>query len=151
MNKLLSDQFNVGSVPEDYVFPPELRPGNLEIPFSDIPVIDLDEAQNGDRTITIQKIIQASQEFGFFQVINHGISLNEMNQVRSVFKELFQLPAEEKQKLCLDDPSEPCNMFTSNVNYANEKVHRWRDNFMHPCHPLDQWQHLWPQNPTKYR
>ncbi|XP_020231529.1 protein DOWNY MILDEW RESISTANCE 6-like [Cajanus cajan] len=152
MEKLLSNGFNVESLPEDYIFPPELRPGNLKIPFSsNIPVIDLNEAQNGDRSNTIQKIIKASEEFGFFQVINHGISENLMNEVRSVFKELFEMPAEEKQKLCSDDPLKACKMFTSNVNYATEKVHLWRDNFWHPCHPLEQWQHLWPQNPTRYR
>lgn len=65
MDKLLSNGFDVGSLPEDYIFPPE----DLNVPFStNIPVIDLSEAQNGDRTNTIQKIINASEEFGFFQV-----------------------------------------------------------------------------------
>jgi len=69
MDKLLSSRFNHESLPGDYIFPPELRPGDLKIPFSSsISVIDLSEAQNGDRTNTIQKIIKASQEFGFFQV-----------------------------------------------------------------------------------
>ncbi|KAK8467985.1 hypothetical protein PHAVU_007G194000 [Phaseolus vulgaris] len=74
-----------------------------------------------------------------------------MNEVRSVFKELFEMPEEEKQKLCSNDPSKKCKMFTSSVNYATEKVHLWRDNFRHPCHPLEQWQHLWPENPSRYR
>jgi len=74
-----------------------------------------------------------------------------MNEARSVFKELFEMPEEEKQKLCSDDPSKTCKMFTSSVNYATEKVHLWRDNFRHPCHPLEKWQHLWPENPTRYR
>ncbi|KAG4981961.1 Hyoscyamine 6-dioxygenase [Glycine soja] len=152
MDQLLSNRFNVGSLPEDYIFPPELRPGDLKVPFStNIPVIDLSEAQNGDRTNTIQKIINASEEFGFFQVINHGISVNLMDEAGGVFKELFEMPAEEKQKMCSNDPSKTCKMFTSNVNYATEKVHLWRDNFRHPCHPLEQWQHLWPENPTNYR
>ena len=69
MDKVLSNGFSDRSVPEDYIFPLELRPGNLKIPFnSNIPVIDLNEAQNGDRTNTIQKIIKAAEEFGFFQL-----------------------------------------------------------------------------------
>jgi len=43
--------------------------------------------------------------------MNHGISENEMNEARSVLKELFEMPAEEKQKLCSDDPSKTCKMF----------------------------------------
>lgn len=43
MDKLLSNGFDVGSLPEDYIFPPE----DLNVPFStNIPVIDLTEAQN---------------------------------------------------------------------------------------------------------
>ncbi|KAK7345783.1 hypothetical protein VNO77_16394 [Canavalia gladiata] len=152
MEKLLSNGlFKNGSLPEDYIFPPESRPGNLKIPFnSNIPVIDLSEAQNDDRTNTIHKIIKAAEEFGFFQVINHGVSLNLMNETRSVVKELFEMSTEEKQKLFYD-PLKKAGMFTSSINYATEKVHLWRDNFRHPCYPLEQWQHLWPENPTRYK
>ena len=69
MEKLVSNWYNVRALPEDYIFPQESRPGNLKIPFSsNIPVIDLSEAEKGDRILTIQKIIKAAEEFGFFQV-----------------------------------------------------------------------------------
>lgn len=84
-------------------------------------------------------------------MINHGISVNLMNEVRNVLKELFEMPTEEKQKLFSDDPLKTCRMFTSTINYETEKVHRWRDNVLHPCHPLELWQPLWPENPSKYR
>jgi len=72
MDKLITSCWsNFQSVPEDYIFPPESRPGNLKIPFnSSIPVIDLSEAQKGDRANIIQKMIKASEEFGFFQVLS---------------------------------------------------------------------------------
>jgi hypothetical protein len=70
MEKLISNWSNVQSVPEDYIFPLETRPGeDLKIPVNNIPIIDLNEAQIGDsRDHTIQQIIKAAQEFGFFQV-----------------------------------------------------------------------------------
>jgi len=69
MEKFISNRSSIKSVPEDYVFPPETRPGNFKIPINKtIPIIDLSEAQNGDRTKTIQQIIKAAEEFGFFQV-----------------------------------------------------------------------------------
>ncbi|KAI9119112.1 hypothetical protein K1719_009787 [Acacia pycnantha] len=72
MEKLISSWYNVRAVPEDFIFPPETRPGNLHVPIGEvIPVIDLSEAEQGDRTPTIQKILRAYQEFGFFQAINH--------------------------------------------------------------------------------
>ncbi|KAK7267377.1 hypothetical protein RIF29_20049 [Crotalaria pallida] len=152
MDKLLSNSSNIEYVPENYIFPPETRPGDEKIPLgSNIPMIDLSEAEKGDRIRTIQKIIKAAEEFGFFQVINHGVSLNIMDETRSVFKELFQMPVEYKQTLCTGDPLSPCKMCTSSITYAIQKVHLWRDNFRHPCHPPEKWQHFWPEKPTRYR
>lgn len=65
--KLVSSWFDVHqSVPETYVFPPEKRPGKLNVPLcKSIPVVDL---ASYDRRDTIQQIFKASQDYGFFQV-----------------------------------------------------------------------------------
>jgi len=88
---------------------------------------------------------------GLKQIINHGIPVNQMKETMNVFKEVFHMPDEYKKSLCSNDPSKPCKMFTSSINYDNEKVHLWRDNLRHQCYPLEQWQHIWPENPTSYR
>ncbi|KAL1367525.1 hypothetical protein HN51_021594 [Arachis hypogaea] len=155
MEKLVSSWGNnVKALPHNYIFPPELRPGNnLKIPFTTNIPTDLSELENyHHRFQTIQKIIKASEEFGFFQVINHGVDINLMKETRKVMKELFEMGDEYKQKLYSEDPLKPCRLYTSRPTYATDgNLHLWRDSFIHPCHPLDQWQHLWPQNPTKYR
>ncbi|KAF7818414.1 protein DOWNY MILDEW RESISTANCE 6-like [Senna tora] len=154
MEKLVSNWFHdVGpTVPEDYIFPPETRPGDLHVPISQsIPVIDLSEAEQGDPTLTIHKILKASQDFGFFQVINHGVPENLMKETMSVFKEFFQLPPEAKQHFYSEDLSKPCRLYRSTPNYATEKLHLWREALRHPCHPLEQWNHSWPQTPTTYK
>ncbi|XP_050886888.1 hyoscyamine 6-dioxygenase isoform X2 [Lathyrus oleraceus] len=136
MEKLVSNWSNIQSVPENYIFPPETRPGeDLKVPFShSIPIIDLN-----DRTNTTQQIIKAAREFGFFQ------------ETMSVFKQVFQMPDEYKHSSYLDDDLKTCKIFTSSLRYETEKVHLWRDSLRHPSHPLEQWQHLWPQNPITYR
>ncbi|XP_054813820.1 hyoscyamine 6-dioxygenase-like [Prosopis cineraria] len=115
-----------------------------------IPVIDLSEAEEGDRTLTIQKILKAAQDCGFFQVINHGVSENLMNET-SVLKEFFQTPVEAKKNVYTEDFSNNCILFTSSIGYANEKVHLWRDFLKHTCHPLEKWQHSWPESPARYQ
>lgn len=56
-------------LPENYIFPPETRPGKSIIPLcTTIPVIDLSKASDQNRSNTIQQILKASKEFGFFQV-----------------------------------------------------------------------------------
>lgn len=61
--------FDVESVPESYIFGMEDRPGNEPIPVCKaIPVIDL---ANSHKQQILHQIIQASKEYGFFQVITH--------------------------------------------------------------------------------
>ncbi|XP_054814086.1 hyoscyamine 6-dioxygenase-like [Prosopis cineraria] len=150
MEKLVSNWYKVGSVPENYIFPQETRPGNLHVPMigEGIPVIDLSEA---DRSLTIQKILKASQDFGFFQVINHGVPERLMEETMRVLKEFFELADGAKQHLYSEDFKSDCVLFTSCMNYGNEKVHQWRDFLKHSCHPLHKWQHFWPENPPRYR
>lgn len=72
MEKHVTSWFNVEEVPRSYIFPQEYRPGKLPIPIcSTIPVIDLGKAMGAEQIHTIQHIMEAAQEFGFFQVINN--------------------------------------------------------------------------------
>lgn len=70
MEKLVSSwSINVQSLPENYVFPAGQRPGKLIVPpCKSLPVVDLGKATSPDRAETIQKILEASREFGFFEV-----------------------------------------------------------------------------------
>ncbi|XVF80947.1 hypothetical protein PTKIN_Ptkin15bG0116600 [Pterospermum kingtungense] len=61
---LLSSWCYDGSFPENYAMPPERRPGNLIVPLGkSIPVVDLD---HHGRNHTIQQILKAGEEYGFF-------------------------------------------------------------------------------------
>lgn len=77
MEKLLVSSWqNVQFLPESYVFPPEERPGKSIIPLcKSIPVIDLGGAVGNNQGEIIQQILQASHEFGFFQVLFTTFSL----------------------------------------------------------------------------
>ncbi|KAI3760170.1 hypothetical protein L1987_50561 [Smallanthus sonchifolius] len=142
-------------LPENYIFPVDERPGSVEVPLcQNIPLIDLSQSQSQ----TVQEILDACQEFGFFQVINHGVSEDLIDDTMKVVKEFFNMPDEEKEKLCSIDPTnsrkfptKSCKLYTSGSNYANEEIHFWRDNLRHPCYPLDEWVHSWPEKPTNYR
>ncbi|KAK2401552.1 protein DOWNY MILDEW RESISTANCE [Trifolium repens] len=48
-----------------------------------------------------------------------------MTETMNVFKEVFQMPDEYKQNLFSNDPSKPCKMFTSSINYDTEKDGEW--------------------------
>ncbi|XVF71987.1 hypothetical protein PTKIN_Ptkin12aG0084700 [Pterospermum kingtungense] len=151
MEKLVSSWCKDQSLPESYIVPPETRPGKLSIPSGNtIPVLDLGEASI-NRSYAIQKVLKASQEFGFFQVLNHGVSENVLNDTMNVVKELFEMPMEYKASLYSEDPNKVCRLYTSNINYGGEKFHFWRDVLKHPCHPLEECIKFWPEKPTTYR
>ncbi|KAF8401868.1 hypothetical protein HHK36_012817 [Tetracentron sinense] len=151
MENLVSKMINVESVQESYVLPLGKRPGKLIVPLcKTIPVVNLGGGDGRDQTEIIQQILKASQEFGFFQVINHGVSVKTSSDMLSVAKEFFEMPVEDIATLYSDDSKQICRVCTS-IDYDKEEVHYWRDSLRHLCHPVEEYMHLWPQKPTIYR
>ncbi|GMI66448.1 DOWNY MILDEW RESISTANT 6 [Hibiscus trionum] len=148
--ELISNWCHDGSLPESYVMPPEARPGsNLIVPLEkSIPVIDL---QRNDRDESIRQILKAGKEFGFFQIINHGVSKDLMDETMNVGEEFHAMSGSDKERECLKDPNGSCKVYTSSYLYPREDVHLWRDALIHPCRPLDQHIQFWPEKPTRYR
>ncbi|KAH6813675.1 hypothetical protein C2S51_022693 [Perilla frutescens var. frutescens] len=116
-----SKWYSVESVPDCHIFGIEDRPGNESIPLCDtLPIIDL---ANSDTNQTADKIIQASQEYGFFQ------------------------PFEEISK----EANANGWVYMGSNSFAPKGAYMWRDNLKHPCYPLEESMQHWPQNPTRYR
>lgn len=141
----------VQSVPKDYVMPPERRPGDFISVCNQIPVIDLQENPKNDRSDIIQQILKACQEFGLFQVINHGVSEKMMEDMRVLYDEFFNMPVDDKLGLYSETFGKGCSLYTSGLNYAKEDVHFWKDTLKHPCHPLEEHTPSWPEKPARYR
>ncbi|KDP30058.1 hypothetical protein JCGZ_18383 [Jatropha curcas] len=146
--KVLSSGIHYSNLPESYIRPESERPRLSEVLIcEDVPVIDLGCP---DRAQIVKKIGDACTEFGFFQVINHGVSLEEMEKMIGVASEFFRLPVEEKLKLYSDDPSKTIRLSTS-FNVNKEKVHNWRDYLRLHCYPLDKYVPEWPSNPPPFK
>ncbi|KAI4364228.1 hypothetical protein MLD38_020350 [Melastoma candidum] len=151
METLISGRCDLHSVPDSYVLSANTRPGKDEVPFFEsIPVIDLGINSIHDRPGVVSQILEAAREFGLFQLTNHGISAEQMEDTLRVAKEFFHLPMEEKGKYFSEDPKQSCRLYTS-IEYRKEKVHFWRDALRHPCYPLEDHWHSWPEKPDWYR
>lgn len=61
-----------------------------------IDMIDLNSEDECKRAKCMAKIVQASSEWGFFQVVNHGISPELLNVMRREQIKLFDSPFENK-------------------------------------------------------
>ena len=66
-----------------------------------IPVIDLQHLFGDDHNLreeTLRRVSEACREYGFFQLVNHGVSHELMKSVRKVWREFFNLPSEIKEE-----------------------------------------------------
>ncbi|KAL6544927.1 Iron ascorbate-dependent oxidoreductase [Orobanche minor] len=74
--------------------------------FTEFPIIDLSD-KNCKRLI-----VEACKEFGFFKVINHGVSVEFLNRFEDEAFKFFKLSQEEKNKLGPPNP----------FGYGNKKI-----------------------------
>lgn len=84
------------TIPERYIKPPSDRPciQTDSSPLS-IPVIDLSAISREEMA---QAVSVACSEWGFFQVVNHGVRPELMRHAQEVWRGFFHLPMEEKQR-----------------------------------------------------
>lgn len=67
----------------------------------ELPMIDLSHLEEKNEAIREKckfEIARASQEWGFFQVINHGIPNDIFNRLKSEQEKVFKLPFDKKTK-----------------------------------------------------
>ncbi|RAL39261.1 hypothetical protein DM860_002794 [Cuscuta australis] len=99
----------ISTIPDSYV-----RRSRSERPevVEEIPVIDLEavagrkeeeeEEDNDSSSLSSgargEKMSGACREWGFFQVVNHGVDQELMAEMQEAWREFFLLPAEEKQE-----------------------------------------------------
>ncbi|GLJ36462.1 hypothetical protein SUGI_0732250 [Cryptomeria japonica] len=135
-------------VPEKYVASEQDRP-SLLLPTCEsdsVPVIDMSILHDNPKEL--EKIALAAQEWGFFQVVNHGIPGSLMERMRSVVKSFFQLPLEEKLKYEMQNNQGYGQAFVA----SEEQRLDWADIlflFTLPVESRDM--KLWPTTPANFR
>ncbi|KAG2325663.1 hypothetical protein Bca52824_008391 [Brassica carinata] len=98
---------NLQAIPNRYVKPLSQRPNlpsknhhNKHNPHTAaIPIIDLGGLYTNNITLqakTLDEISKACREWGFFQVVNHGMSPQLMDRTKETWREFFNLPMELK-------------------------------------------------------
>lgn len=94
------------NIPDRYVKPPSERPSLLNNGINgddekvNIPIIDLSGLDGHDenaRREVLSQISAACREWGFFQVVNHGVGHELMDHARENWRQFFHSPMEVKQ------------------------------------------------------
>lgn len=129
--KELVDSGNFHAVPPIYVRPLHERPDTLAFSApadACIPVIDLANLRHGNdaECSMIRELGQACEEWGFFQVVNHGVEPAVIQQLRAAALAFFKQPAEERMRFHKQSFGASVDYSTS-FNPSVEKVRDWRD------------------------
>ncbi|XP_008442759.2 probable 2-oxoglutarate-dependent dioxygenase SLC1 [Cucumis melo] len=147
----------LNKLPSKYILPNSDRPDTCESPHLHVsgplqlPVIDFAQLLGPNRHHVIHSLTKACEEYGFFQVINHGISNDAITNMREVCSKFFELPYEERAKYMSSDMHATVRYGTS-FNQNKDNVYCWRDFLKLTCNPnLHQLLSSWPSSPSGFK
>ncbi|XP_009377752.2 jasmonate-induced oxygenase 1 [Pyrus x bretschneideri] len=148
----------ITAIPDLYIKPPSKRPSppntnNHRDADVNIPIIDLQNLLSDNRCLreaTMRSISSACREWGFFQVVNHGVSHELMKRARDTWREFFSLPLEVKQEYS-NKPS-TYEGYGSRLGVEKGAILDWSDYyFLHYMPPQIRNHNRWPALPTSCR
>lgn len=95
-----------------------------------IPVIDLQGIGNNSRLHQeiVEKIRHASETWGFFQVVNHGIPVSVLEEMLSGIQRFNEQDTEVKKQFYTRDVSRKI-VYNSNFDLYTAPAANWRDTF----------------------
>ncbi|KAI9087446.1 hypothetical protein K1719_030586 [Acacia pycnantha] len=129
----------VTKIPPLFHHPPDqsVQASNLGDTEHVIPVIDLADVDKGPgkRQETVERVRQASETWGFFQVVNHGIPLHVLDEIIDGVRKFHEQDLEVKKELYTRDQMKPI-VYNSNFDlYSSSTALNWRDTFMYCIAP----------------
>ncbi|WJX82140.1 Jasmonate-induced oxygenase 2 [Trifolium repens] len=153
-------QSGLNSIPSSYIKPSSQRPTQTTFaPQNDhydhinIPVINLEHLSSEDQVLkekVLKQVSEACREWGFFQVVNHGIDHELMQSAKEVWREFFDLPLEVKEELA-NSPS-TYEGYGSRLGVKKGAILDWSDYFfLHYMPPCLRNQAKWPALPSSLR
>ncbi|XP_058730324.1 jasmonate-induced oxygenase 2-like [Vicia villosa] len=149
----------LNSIPSCYIKPSSQRPSKTNLtPQNDdininIPLIDLEHVSSEDqilRETVLKNVLKACREWGFFQVVNHGIDHELMKSAKEVWREFFNLPLEVKEEFA-NSPT-TYEGYGSRLGVKKGAILDWSDYFfLHYMPPSLRNQAKWPALPSSLR
>ncbi|GMN30736.1 hypothetical protein TIFTF001_002943 [Ficus carica] len=130
----------------------ETDPVEVEDSFH-IPVIDMSKLLDKDPSIynhELARLHSACKDWGFFQLINHGVPEEVTEKMKIDTQDFFQLPLEEK-KTYAQLPND-FEGYGQAFLFSQEQKLDWGDRFFLVVQPVSQRNmRFWPTYPTSFR
>ncbi|VYS46333.1 unnamed protein product [Arabidopsis thaliana] len=117
----------------------------------EIPIIDMKRlCSSTSMDSEVEKLDFACKEWGFFQLVNHGIDSSFLDKVKSEIQDFFNLPMEEKKKFW--QRQDEIEGFGQAFVVSEDQKLDWADLFFHTVQPVElRKPHLFPKLPLPFR
>ncbi|XP_014503569.1 protein SRG1 isoform X1 [Vigna radiata var. radiata] len=144
---------NLSAVPHRYIQPhhEDMHLISQQTHALQIPVIDMHNLLSAEsKTSELQKLHLACKHWGFFQLVNHGVSLSLVEKVKLEIQEFFNLPMSEKKKFW--QSSEHMEGFGQAFVVSEDQELDWADLYYMTTLPKHlRMPHLFPKLPLPFR
>ncbi|KAJ7979894.1 1-aminocyclopropane-1-carboxylate oxidase-like 1 [Quillaja saponaria] len=116
-------------IPKIFICPPDELADNQKVPCNrnlQVPVIDLGGIRGDQHKKIVDEVRIASESWGFFQVLNHGIPVSVLEDMIKGVREFHEQDSEVKKDFYTRDKSRKFR-FHSNRDLYQSKAAKWRD------------------------
>ncbi|KAF8392224.1 hypothetical protein HHK36_022566 [Tetracentron sinense] len=136
----------VAKVPRIFINPLEKLVGKLDFDKTlfEIPMIDLEGINNDEtgRKKVVDQVRDASETWGFFQVINHGIPISVLDGMIDGVRRFNEQETEVKKEFYTRTRDRIGTRKDTNVDLNESPAAKWRDSLLFPMAPV-------PPNPEE--
>lgn len=143
---------NDGEVPERYVRPDiKAEPVIIDAEGYNLPIIDMSRLLNSELyEEEIAKLGSACEDWGFFQLVNHGVDEGLLEQIKADITEFFRLPLEEKLAIAIHPNG--VQGFGHHFVFSKEQKLDWVDLLFLATRPVEERSlEFWPTKPSTFR
>ncbi|KAK7260566.1 hypothetical protein RIF29_26718 [Crotalaria pallida] len=139
-------------IPDNYIRPEReaLIRCDESTPLPEIPILDFKSLVCGNnRDTELEKLYTACKDWGFFQVVNHGVNPQLLEKLKVEVEKFFELPIEEKKKYQIR-PGD-VQGYGSVIRCKDQKLD-WGDRFYMLINPIQRRKsYLFPELPQSLR
>ncbi|KAL8136964.1 hypothetical protein V2J09_002965 [Rumex salicifolius] len=146
-------ELSQSEVPGNYIYKNATK-GTPEfdapLPEMDCPSIDLEILGGSSSEAELNKFRSMLTTWGCFQLENHGMSSSELEEMRGVVRQFFELPLEEKQRYAR--PIDDMEGYGADTYVSEDRVLDWTDRMYLTTQPVHKRKlQFWPQNPSIFK
>lgn len=118
-------QLKPENIPDQFILPTRERLHHIQVSTQEtIPIIDVSK---WDDPVVSESICGAAAKWGFFQIINHGIPIDVLEDAKRAAHGFFELPLEERRKYLEENSPTPAVMLRTSFSPFADQVLEWKD------------------------